>query len=119
MFLPGAKQLSIAARFAISNEVWTLVPQPQFIAVQPGATVPRRFIVGAAAETKDLSIVYVPEDRTLEIILEALPPAPVVSWLNPRTGENTPAVAVVASRTCQFPTPGLGDWLLMMRAGAR
>jgi hypothetical protein len=117
LFLPGAKQLAIAAKFAESNSIWNLLPRPDFVAVQPGAHSPRRFIAAAASEERNLSAVYVPEDRTLEILLEALPPAPSVSWMNPRTGENTAAVAVVGNRSCQFPTPGAGDWLLVMRAG--
>ena len=28
-----------------------------------------------------------------------------------------PAVAVVGGRSCQFPTPDPGDWLLQMKAG--
>ena len=62
-------------------------------------------------------LVYVPEDRTVEILLDALPPSPNVSWFNPRTGETSPAVAVVGGRTCQFPTPDPGDWLLVMKSG--
>jgi hypothetical protein len=39
------------------------------------------------------------------------------TWTNPRTGETHPAVAVVVGKTCQFPTPAPGDWLLTIRAG--
>ena len=35
---------------------------------------------------------------------------------NPRTGETSTAVAVIA-QNCQLPTPTEGDWLLVMRAG--
>jgi hypothetical protein len=51
------------------------------------------------------------------MILKSLPPSPAVSWLNPRTGEKNPAVAVVGERSCQFPTPDPGDWLLVMKTG--
>jgi collagenase-like protein with putative collagen-binding domain len=66
---------------------------------------------------KDLSVVYVPQERTLEIALETLPASPTVTWFNPRTGQNNPAVAVVGARSCQFPTPEPDDWLLVMRGG--
>jgi hypothetical protein len=59
----------------------------------------------------------VPEDRTLELALDSLPPSPSVAWLNPRTGQTNPAVAVVGGRSCQFPTPDPGDWLLVLKAG--
>jgi hypothetical protein len=117
MFMPAAKQMSNLARFMNSIDFWRLRPDPKAIAKQPGETSPRRFIAAAATEPNTLTIVYVPEDRTLEIGLNALPSSPTVSWLNPRTGQNNPAVAVVGGHSCQFPTPDPGDWLLMMRAG--
>lgn len=117
LFMPAAKQMAHLARFVNSVEFWRLRPQPGFVAVQPGTMSPDRFIVAAGTEAKDLSVVYVPEERTLEIVLEALPASPSVTWFNPRTGQNSPAVAVVGGRSCQFPTPEPGDWLLMMKAG--
>ena len=115
--LPGAKQMTILATFVNSIEFWRLVPSPQIVAVQPGLTSPRRYIAVAATETKDLTIVYVPEDRTLDLFRNALPRSPVMGWTNPRTGETEPAVAVVEGGACRFPTPGPGDWLLVIKAG--
>ena len=66
-------------------------------------------------EKKDVTVVYVPEERTVEILLTALPPSPEVKWWNPRTGENSAAVAVITDTTAQFPTPGEGDWILWMQ----
>lgn len=117
MFMPAAKEMAYVAKFVNSVEFWRLRPQPAFVAVQPGTVSPERFIVAAGTETKDLSLVYVPQERALEIVLEALPASPSVTWFNPRTGQNSPAVAVVGGRSCQFPTPEPGDWLLVMKAG--
>ncbi len=117
MFMPAAKQMKHLANLMNSIEFWRLRPEPKFVATQPGATSPHRYIVADGAEAKDLGLVYVPEDRTLELRLEALPASPSISWLNPRTGENSPAVAVVGGNTCQFPTPDPGDWLLLMKGG--
>jgi Protein of unknown function (DUF4038)/Putative collagen-binding domain of a collagenase len=117
MFMPGAKQMAEVSKFVNSVEFWQLRPEPGFVAVQPGTMSPERFIVAAGTEAKDLSAVYVPQERTLEIALEALPASPSVTWFNPRTGQNSPAVAVVGGRSCQFPTPEPGDWLLVMKAG--
>ena len=36
-------------------------------------------------------------------------------WINPRTGQRRVAVAVVTDRTCEFPTPDAGDWLLLIQ----
>jgi hypothetical protein len=117
LFLPGARQASPLLGLTSKIECWKLRPQPQLIANQPSAQAPQRFITAAATAENDLAVVYVPQDRNLELTLEALPPSPIIGWLNPRTGENSPAVAVVGGRTCQFPTPDPGDWLLIMKAG--
>jgi hypothetical protein len=117
LFMPAAKEMANLAKFVNSVEFWRLRPQPGFVAVQPGTMSPGRFVAAAGTETKDLSVVYVPQERTLEIVLEALPASPSVTWFNPRTGQNSPAVAVVGGRSCQFPTPEPGDWLLVMKAG--
>jgi hypothetical protein len=85
--------------------------------MQPGDQSPRRYIAAAGNEANTLSLVYVPEDRTLELSLDALPHSPSVGWFNPRTGDTNPAVAVVGGHACQFPTPNPGDWLLVLKAG--
>jgi hypothetical protein len=117
LFMPAAKQMAQLSKFVNSVEFWRLRPQPGFVAVQPGTRSPERYIAAAGTEAKDLSAVYVPQERTLEIVLEALPSSPSVSWFNPRTGQSSAAVAVVGGRSCQFPTPEPGDWLLVMKAG--
>ena len=117
LFMPAGKQMSYLARLMNSVEFWKLRPEQKAIAAQPGKESPGRYIVAAATTAKDLSLVYVPEDRTLELLLEAMPRSPSVGWFNPRTGENNPAVAVVTGSACQFPTPNPGDWLLMTKAG--
>jgi hypothetical protein len=117
MFMPAAKQLGYLAKFAGSNDFWRLRPQPAYLAAQPGDSAPGRYIAAAGTEAKDLSMVYVPEDRTLNVLTNALPASPLVTWFNPRTGESNPAVAVVGGNSCQLPTPDEGDWLLIMKAG--
>lgn len=117
LFAPSAKEMSHLAKFMNSIDYWQLRPEPKVVAVQPGDQSPQRFIAAAATDPNTLSVAYVPEDRTLELALDALPPSPKVSWFNPRTGGSKPAVAVVGGRACQFPTPGPGDWALLIRAG--
>jgi hypothetical protein len=117
MFMPGAKQVSSLAEFVNSVDFWKLRPQPKAIVSQPGNMSPRQFIAAACADPNTLSLVYVPEDWTVEVARTALPPSPSVGWFNPRTGVNSPAVAVVGGSSCQFSTPDPGDWLLVMKAG--
>ena len=117
LFMPGAKQMSSMAQCMTSGDFWRLRPEPKLVVSQPGQDSPRRFIAAAATDSKGLCFVYVPEERTLELLLKALPLSPTVSWFNPRTGANNPAVAVVSESSCQFPTPDPGDWLLQIKAG--
>jgi hypothetical protein len=117
LFMPGAKQMGQLGKFMNSVEFWRLRPQQDLVATQPGESATRRWLAAAATPTKNLAMVYAPEDRTVELVLETLPASPVVTWVNPRTGETSPAVAVVAGRACQFPSPDPGDWLLVVRAG--
>lgn len=117
LFLPGAKQMSHLAEMCSSTDWWTLRPAPHSLAIQPGRNEPNRFIASSENASKTLGLLYVPEERTLEMLIEALPSAPGIQWFNPRTGTKSPAVAVVGSRTCQFPTPDKGDWVLCVKNG--
>ncbi len=117
MFMPAAKQMSALAKLANLVDFWKLRPQPKLIASQPGNASPRRFIASASAEPNTLSLVYVPEDRSVEVLTAALPQSPSAGWLNPRTGDSSPAAAVMGGGTCQFPTPDPGDWVVVVKAG--
>jgi hypothetical protein len=117
LFLPGAKQMSQIQAGVASVPWWTLRPAPQSISVQPGNDHPNRYIANAENDSKNLSVTYIPAERTLNLFLEALPSAPVIHWVNPRTGQVSAAVAVVATRTCQLPTPDQGDWVLVAQTG--
>jgi hypothetical protein len=117
LFMPAAKQMLPLARFMNSIDFWKLRPEQKAVASQPGQQSPGRFIAAAGTEDHTFSVAYVPEDRTLELIQDGLPRSPMISWFNPRTGENRPAVAVVGGRSCQFATPDAGDWVLEVKAG--
>lgn len=117
LFLAGAKQMATLAATFGSTEFWQLVPGPGLVAEQPGSASPKRYTAAAFTRNRNLGLVYVPEDRTLNLQLDALPPSPVISWVNPRTGARSPAVAVVSGHSGQFPTPAPGDWLLLIKAG--
>jgi hypothetical protein len=113
--MPGAEQMKHIYDFFTSVDFWRLRPAPVIVVNNPGKGQPAKFVAAAKTDQKDLGLVYVPEDRTVEIKLDALPPSPNITWINPRTGEKSPAVAVVTASTCQFPTPAEGDWILLMQ----
>jgi hypothetical protein len=112
--LPGAAELKHLADIFTSIDYWRLRPAPMMIVNNPGKDNPERFIAAAKSDQKDLAVIYVPSERTVEVKLDTLPTAPNITWYNPRTGEKNPAVGVVTANTCQFPTPAEGDWLLVM-----
>lgn len=113
--MPAAAQMTHMAEFFASVDWPKLRPAPVVVVNNPGAQKPAKFIAAAKTDDKELMVVYVPEDRTVEVKLDAMPPSPNVTWFNPRTGEKSPAVAVVTANTCQFPTPAEGDWILFMK----
>ena len=117
LLMPVAEQMTNLYSFFTSLDFSRLRPLPSAVANNPGNLSPRRYIAAARTEKKDLLLVYLPgeQDRSVEVMLDALPPSPEVRWWNPRTGERSPAVGVVTEKTCQFPTPGEGDWILVLR----
>jgi len=116
LFMPGAKQMALLARFIEQFEYWRLRPAPNMV-VQAADTAPSQRVVAAQTESKDLALIYVPESRTIELVNDMFPSSPTITWFNPRTGDNSPAVGVVGDRTTQFPTPDPGDWVLVMKQG--
>jgi hypothetical protein len=113
--MPGAEQMKALVEFFTSFDFWRLRPAPVAVVNQPGAQSPSKYIAAAKSDQKDLLVLYIPEDRSVEVKLNLMPNSPNVTWINPRTGEKSPAVAVVTTDTCQFPTPAEGDWILFMK----
>lgn len=69
-----------------------------------------------ATENRDLILAYVPEDRSVSLSTRVLPPRSVATWFDPRTGTTSPANAIGSTGSYRFETPGLGDWLLVLKA---
>jgi len=88
---------------------------PAVIRNNPGAGAPAKYFAAAKSDDRNLCVVYVPEDRTVEVVMELIPASPNVSWFNPRQSETNHAVGVVTTDTIQFPTPTEGDWILLMK----
>lgn len=115
LFLPGAKSAAPLAEFFKTIDFWRLRPAPQVVASQPGISSPRRHLAAAKTDARDLAVVYVPEDRTVQVAVPEMPPSPTIAWINPRTGQRSTAVGLVGGNACQFPTPEPGDWLLVLK----
>jgi hypothetical protein len=111
--LPAAGQMKIVAEVFSGIDFGRLRPAPELIAVQPGRTAPRQFIAAAKSEVGDTALIYLPETRSVELRLPALPPQAVGCWINPRTGARLPAAGAINGNNLQLATPGDGDWLLL------
>jgi Protein of unknown function (DUF4038)/Domain of unknown function (DUF5060)/Putative collagen-binding domain of a collagenase len=117
--MPAAEQMKHLFNYFTSVDFWRLRPLPMAVVNQPGKDNPSHYIAAARTEQKDLLVLYVPEDRTVEVKMDILPPSPNVTWFNPRTGETNTAVGVVTVNTVQFPTPSEGDWILQLKSAEK
>lgn len=121
---PGARQMAHARRLLESLPYFTripddgvLLPEPASAAV-PGAGI-RRFT--ATRDTEGTYIlVYAPAGVPFTVRLDDLRAARCrARWMNPRTGEFTPAGVLPTGKPWTFtpPTPGeLTDWVLVLEA---
>jgi hypothetical protein len=116
LFSPGTKSVALLAEILSSVDFWRLRPAQNLLTAQPGLQSPSRHIAVATTEARDLTVVYVPEDRLVGLPIQVLKGSPSIAWINPRTGQRSTAVGLVDENTCQFPTPDQGDWLLVMKA---
>lgn len=113
--MPGAEQMVHLAGFFTLIDFWRLRPASDVLARQPGNEAPRRHIAAARSDAGDLVVIYIPEDRTVDIFQKSLPRDFSATWFNPRTGKSSSVVAVVNDKAIQFATPDEGDWLLLLR----
>jgi hypothetical protein len=116
LVMPGAEQMGHLASFFTSIDFWRLRPAPEVLSNQPDGQAAQRHIAAARSEAGDLLVVYVPEDRAVDVFQKSLPPNFSASWFNVRTGQSAPVVAVVNDRSIQFATPDQGDWVLLLRS---
>jgi hypothetical protein len=93
-----------------------LLPFSLAVVNQPGLQSPLRYIAAEGTEARDLTVLYVPEERSVEVALGAIPQTPRTTWFNPRTGQTSPATGKAGASASQFATPAAGDWLLLLKA---
>jgi hypothetical protein len=97
-----------------SIEWWRLRPAPDLVANQPGEVTPARYIAAARSEAGDLALIYIPEDRLLEVRLKDLRADLSAQWFNPRTGERSDIGPIITEKNWSLETPAPGDWLLLL-----
>ncbi|NOS71620.1 MAG: DUF4038 domain-containing protein [Verrucomicrobia bacterium] len=117
LILPGAYDIATLQQCIKGIEYWRLRPFPGAMVQQPGDDSPNQFIAAAGTEDRDLTVIYSPSSTHIGVANAALPRSTQASWLDPRSGKITPAMAKAQGDTSQFNTPGEGDWFLVMKTG--
>jgi hypothetical protein len=112
--LPAAAQVGGIREFFESMEYWRLRPEPALLAAQPGDEAPRRFVSAAQTESRDVTVVYIPEDRDVVLRPERLPAPYRAAWRKPDDGRRAEAAGEISAAGLLFRTPGPGDWLLVV-----
>jgi hypothetical protein len=115
MVMPGAEQMAHVAALFTSIDFWRLRPAPAVLAEQPGTGAAARFIAAAASDKRDLAVVYSPESQAIRLDAQRLPRGRA-SWVNPRTGERSPAAGQRSGTLVEFTPPGSEDWVLLFQA---
>jgi hypothetical protein len=105
LHLDGAEQIRHLAALFDTLEWWRLAPAPELVAEQPGG---HRHISASRSADGDLALVYVPEDRTIQLRLDVLQPDVAGTWTSAATGGMV--VAELGDGRLQTPAPG--DWWL-------
>ncbi len=113
---PGSTSMKHLRALFSSIDWWRLRPAQEILAHQPGEESVQRTITAARAEEGDLAVIYIPEDRAVEIEMDLFPSAMLSEWFNPRDGSRTPIGKVENKGTHKFETPAEGDWVLLLKA---
>lgn len=117
--MPAAEQVKHLGDSFRSVEWWRLEPDLDLLAVQPGAHDIKRYVLASRSKEGDLVVVYTPALEELRLRLGSIQPGYTATWLDPRTGERTPATAEQAGELTGFKPPNREDWLLILQTPAQ
>jgi len=113
--LPGAKDMGRLRRFFSGIPWWTLYPDPEILAEQPGLRNVELFIAASRSENGKIAVIYTPEEQRLHLNLSGLKKPLDVIWINPHTGEEIKASPLSTDHVTLSPPEG-GDWLLVLKS---
>jgi Protein of unknown function (DUF4038)/Domain of unknown function (DUF5060)/Putative collagen-binding domain of a collagenase len=108
---PGSTQMKYLEEFFTSIPWWTLRPDANLLAEQPGGDDPARHVSGSRSENRDCAVIYLPVGDTVKIREGALKDGLQARWFDPRTGRCTP---VQSSAQRSFQAPDQQDWVLLL-----
>jgi Protein of unknown function (DUF4038)/Domain of unknown function (DUF5060)/Putative collagen-binding domain of a collagenase len=114
--MPAAEQIAHIAALFDTIDWWRLRPAPELLTSQPGAAQPERWVAASGTPEADLALIYVPEDREVELHTAGLHPNLAARWFNPRSGEYVAAIPAASGALRRYATPADGDWVLVLQA---
>jgi len=119
MKLPGSTSMKHLKALFSSLEWWTLLPDPELVAEQPGVVSPRNFIAAAKSEDDSLALVYIPEGEQVTLKVEGMKLPASAQWFDPATGALSGAGEVRAADRQAFDAHTEGDRVLILRRAAK
>jgi hypothetical protein len=108
---PGSTQMKYLEEFFTSIVWWTLRPDANLLAEQPGGDDPARHVSGSRSENGDLMVMYLPVGGKLRFKAGTLREDLRAEWFDPRTGQR---MFIQSSGQDAFQAPDQQDWVLLL-----
>jgi hypothetical protein len=114
--LVGATAIAPMADCFAAKEFWRLEPSTKPLVKQTANDSPMNHLAASITETRDMALIYSPQERVISVTPQTILPNGKTTWLNPRTGETRIANSQATATHLKFETPAAGDWLLLVHA---
>jgi hypothetical protein len=114
--LAGATAIAPMSGCFAGKDFWRLDPSAKSLVSPIGFDSPMSHMVAARTDSRDMAIIYSPQERIVSLATETIPPGGKTTWLSPRTGETRIANSKPNTANLTFETPSVGDWLLLVNS---
>lgn len=115
MNLPGSTSMRHLKALFSSLDWWTLLPDQELVAEQPGVVSPQNFIAAAKSEDGNVALVYIPEGGKVTLKVEGIKLPAAAQWFDPTTGTRSSAGEVRVGGRQTFDAHTEGDRVLILR----
>jgi uncharacterized protein DUF4038/uncharacterized protein DUF5060/collagenase-like protein with putative collagen-binding domain len=109
---PGSTQMKYLEQFFTSIAWWTLRPDDNLLAEQPGGDDPARYVSASRSEKGDLAVIYLPVGGKVRLRGGKLKDGLQGEWFDPRSGQRT---LIQTSDWRLLDAPNQQDWVLLLR----
>ena len=108
---PGSTQMKHLADLFTSIAWWTLRPDDNLVAENPGKDDAAQHVSAARSQDGELAVIYLPVGSKLRLRPGILKEGLKAEWFDPRTGRKIPAGT---SERSSFEAPDQKDWILVL-----